>query len=101
MAVLSDGKTQVTAREGKECKFGYVDEITKEGVSVGGRWLEVSKTAKAPENETRTPTAPNTYTGPGVPSSPYGQPPVPREDEKEDSPKPQQNPANKTPQPSK
>lgn len=49
IAILSDGKTQVTAREGKECKFGYVDEISKEGVSVGGRWIEVSKDALAPE----------------------------------------------------
>ena len=51
IAVLSDGKTQVTARVGKECKFGYVDEITKEGVSVGGRWIAVSKEAiEAPDS---------------------------------------------------
>ena len=50
MAVLSDGKTQVTARVGKECKFGYVDEITKEGVSVGGRWIAVSKEAMEPSD---------------------------------------------------
>lgn len=51
VAVLSDGKTQVTARVGKECKFGYVDEITKEGVSVGGRWIAVSKEAiEAPDS---------------------------------------------------
>ena len=50
IAVLSDGKIQVTAREGKDCKFGYVDEITKEGVSVGGRWLEISKNALEPDS---------------------------------------------------
>ena len=43
MAVLSDGKVQVTAREGKSNKFGYVSEITREGVYLDGRLIEVSK----------------------------------------------------------
>lgn len=48
IAVLSNGKTQVTAREGKECKFGYVSSITREGVYLNGELVAVGREALAP-----------------------------------------------------
>lgn len=49
IAVISDGKTQVTAREGKDSKFGYVSEITREGVTIDGRFLERHMDALGPQ----------------------------------------------------
>ena len=49
IAVISDGKTQVTAREGKDNKFGYVSEITREGVTIDGRFIERHMDALGPQ----------------------------------------------------
>lgn len=65
IAVLSNGKTQVTAREGKECKFGYVSSITREGVYLNGELIAVSHEALAPV-EVEVATRPAAPPPPGI-----------------------------------
>lgn len=48
MAVLSDGKVQVTAREGQSNKFGSVSGISKEGLYLDGTFIEVRKDVPDP-----------------------------------------------------
>jgi len=82
VAVLSNGKKQVTAREGEECDFGYVSDISREGLYLDGEFVEVSKTALAPSEEKRPAVVPAATPLVVPPQTPGPQPQQPASNDK-------------------